>query len=135
VSETTRLKALAERVLRRDARRDTTRDTCSPGVPDGAEAAGQIVPARSTADDESLDARACLIESRLLGEAVWLVSDDIAAAELCQALERNRDRRLVFTFSEVTALRGMVEADARTLARVKRNFPGAALRRADKRRS
>jgi hypothetical protein len=76
-----------------------------------------------------------LLESRLLGEAVWLVADDRAAAELARDLDLQGDHRLIFTLAEAAHLKNMAEADARLLARkialVKRRMPGSALRSND----
>jgi hypothetical protein len=89
-----------------------------------------LVPPTEAVDLDRLDVtrHALLIDSRLLGESVWLVSDDSHAADLRRELARDGDQRLIFTLAEVEALRGMAEADARTVADVKRHFAGAALR-------
>lgn len=71
---------------------------------------------------------AVLIESRLLGEQVWLLLDDSAAGLLQRRLDLVGDHRMIFTLAEVEAVLGMIRADVRAIAEVKRCFPGAAVR-------
>jgi hypothetical protein len=70
---------------------------------------------------------AYLVESRLLGEAVWIVEDEQHAADLERELAAEGDHRLIFTTGEVAAMAGMIQADMRTVAKVKRLFPGSQL--------
>jgi hypothetical protein len=67
------------------------------------------------------------IASRTLGEDVWLVADDEDAATVEAELAAEGDTHLVFTLAEVQALRGMLAADMRSLARIKRIFPGSRI--------
>jgi hypothetical protein len=68
---------------------------------------------------------ALLINSRVLGEAVWLVEDDAHAEELERELAAEGDHRLVFTLAEVGAMAGMLAADMRALVHIKRHLPGS----------
>jgi len=70
---------------------------------------------------------ALLVDSRVLGEAVWLVEDDAHAEELERELAVENDHRLVFTVAEVCAMEGMLAADMQTLVRVKQHLPGSRI--------
>jgi hypothetical protein len=70
---------------------------------------------------------ALLIFSRVLSEEVWLTEDEVHAEELERSLQAKGDMRLVFTAGEVAALAGMLTADLRTIANLKRWFPGSRI--------
>lgn len=67
------------------------------------------------------------IASRLLGEDVWLVPDDASAEALERDLGTEGDSTLVFTLAEVFALEGMLAADVKAIAKLKRTLTGAGL--------
>ncbi|MBI3767007.1 MAG: hypothetical protein HY271_00770 [Deltaproteobacteria bacterium] len=73
------------------------------------------------------DIDAYLVESRVLGEAVWLTSDDATAERLERELAVERDTRLVFSLAEVEAMCGMLAADMQTLAAIKRRLRGSRI--------
>ncbi len=68
---------------------------------------------------------ALLVDSRVLGELVWLVEDEAHADELERELAAEGDERLVvFTVAEVLAMEGMLRRDLETVLAVKRHLGG-----------
>jgi hypothetical protein len=68
---------------------------------------------------------ALLVDSRILGEAVWLVEDEAHADEFERDLAAEGDSGLlVFTVAEVLALEGMLRRDLETVLAVKRHLGG-----------
>lgn len=62
--------------------------------------------------------------SQVLGIEVWLAPDEAIAGEI----EAEKDGRPVFTVDEVGVLEGMLAADLKSVADVKRAFPGSRVR-------
>ncbi len=123
------LKALADAVLKRDTPRDGARDAASHV----REQQSGAVRRRESPDHGAVfsDVDAFLVNSRVLGESVWLAPDDAIADRLEHEPAAGGDRRLVFTVAELLPLAAMLEADRRTLlaalARIKHAMPGATL--------
>lgn len=60
------------------------------------------------------------LASRILGQDVWLVPDDESAEFLERELAAEGGSMLVFTIAEVFAMEGMLAAEMRAIARIKR---------------
>ncbi len=142
MAETLTLKALAQRFLSRDDQRDSGGDYRLTAAPEPASTVSQPrmldedtrVPGAFVHGQMLRDlVPAYRVYSRVLGEEVWLVEDDTHANELESELSTGGNSRLIFTVPEVEALRGMLDADIRKLADVKRWLPGSRIETAGRR--
>ena len=67
------------------------------------------------------------MHSRVLDAYVWLAADDGSAEQLEVELQAEGNSEMVFTLSEVFAMKGMLVEDMRRVARIKSLFAGARI--------